>query len=112
MNSTAVTIYEPPISLSWYSLLIVFGALSVVSAIFPNKVKKDQHDGDWLYTGMIINLRGVPDEVGKVAEKAGVVYTNLYEREYPSGKLAWRVKINDKFYYLSKTLVRLKATPA
>lgn len=112
MNSTAVAIYEAPISLNWFRILISLAALSAVSALFPKKIVAEDTDDVWKYTGFIINLRGVPDELGRAAEKAGVVYTNLYEREYPSGKFAWRVKINDKYYYLSRTLVRLKATPS
>lgn len=111
MNSTAVALYEPPTILNWSGILISFAVLTVLSAIFPKETDKDT-ENDWHYCGMIIDLRSVPGELGKAATEAGVVYTGLYEREYPSGKFAWRVKINDKYYYLSRTLVRLKAVPA
>jgi hypothetical protein len=113
MNSTAVALYEPPISLNGFSAIILLAALMAVSALFPKPIVTEEPNDDiWKYTGFIINLQGVPGELGKAAERAGVVYTNLYEREYPSGKFAWRVKINDMYYYLSRTLVRLKAVPA
>ena len=112
MYST-VALYEPPTILNWSGILVSFVVLTVLSAIFPRETDTDKDtENDWHYCGMIIDLRSVPGELGKAASEAGVVYTGLYEREYPSGKFAWRVKINDKYYYLSRTLVRLKAVPA
>jgi hypothetical protein len=109
MDSTVV-IYEPP-WMTWYTVGMTFAVLTFLSTLCSrNQVEVDEDI--WRYCGMIIDLRGVPGELGKAALEAGVVYTSLYEREYPSGKFAWRVKINDKFYYLSRTLVRLKAVPA
>jgi hypothetical protein len=108
MDSSLI-IYEPQ-WMTWYTIGMTFAVLTFLSTLCPQKV--EEREGNWLYTGMIIDLRGVPGELGKVATEAGVVYTSLYEREYPSGKFAWRVKINDKYYYLSRTLVRLKAVPA
>jgi hypothetical protein len=109
MNSTAVAIYDPPSILNWSSILVSFVILTVLTAIFPKEADAEEA---WRYCGMIIDLRGAPGELGKAATEAGVVYTGLYEREYASGKFAWRVKINDKYHYLSRTLVRLKAVPA
>jgi hypothetical protein len=105
----SIVIYEPP-WMTWYSVGLTFAVLTFLSTLCPQKVENDEDI--WRYCGMIIDLRGVPGELGKAATEAGVVYTSLYEREYPSGKFAWRVKINDKYYYLSRTLVRLKAVPA
>jgi len=106
----SIVLYEPQ-WMTWYSVGLTFAVLTFLSTLCPRKEDKVE-ESNWLYTGMIIDLRGVPGELGKTAENAGVVYTSLYEREYPSGKFAWRVKINDKYYYLSRTLVRLKAVPA
>jgi hypothetical protein len=109
---SSIIIYEPP-WMTWYTIGMTFAVLTFLSTLCPRTEDKvEVEEGNWLYTGMIIDLRGVPGELGKAASDAGVVYTSLYEREYPSGKFAWRVKINDKYYYLSRTLVRLKAIPA
>lgn len=111
---SSVIIYEPP-WMTWYTIGLTFAVLTFLSTLCPQKAEAEAEaevNDTWLYTGMIIDLRGVPGELGKAAENAGVIYTSLYEREYPSGKFAWRVKINDKYYYLSRTLVRLKAIPA
>ena len=111
MDSTVV-IYEPP-WMTWYTVGLTFAVLTFLSTLCPQKAEAEAEVNDtWLYTGMIIDLRHVPGDLGKAAENAGVIYTSLYEREYPSGKFSWRVKINDKYYYLSRTLVRLKAIPA
>lgn len=110
---SSVIIYEPP-WMTWYTVGLTFAVLTFLSTLCPQKIKSevDSDEDIWRYCGMIIDLRGVPGELGKVVTETGVVYTNLYEREYPSGKFSWRVKINDKYYYLSRTLVRLKAIPA
>jgi hypothetical protein len=109
MSSYPVTLYTPPPPYYLIPLMVLSWVLLLRT--FINCKNEDPVDA-WTSTGRYFLLNdpeSLPNDMCDAAIESGAHSVELFEREYPSGKMAWRFMINGRHYYPSRTLVRLRS---
>jgi hypothetical protein len=109
MDSSLV-LYVPPLPPYYLVPIMVLSWVLLIRAFVSNK-NNDPVDV-WTSTGRYFYLddpESLPNDMCDAAIESGAHSVELFEREYSSGKMAWRFMINGRYYYPSRTLVRLRS---
>lgn len=115
---TSLVEYNPYFTINWYAIgmtglstlfAFLFAAAAGAATLSKEQSKEKTMDTTWVYSGKIIDLRGIPDNLGKIASDAGVAFGYVYYYRYPSGHVSWRVRINDTYYVIPRSLVLLRS---
>jgi hypothetical protein len=115
-NSTALIVYVPKMAVTsiipeWICVGFIMWILLKIQNIITIGRKRndlDHSDPDWVFNGLVFDLTNsteLPYEIDIAARKSLYLCTPVYERVYPSGKKAWRIKIKKNYFYLTQTLV-------
>ena len=117
INSTSLdlVIYVPKTSAimipDWVCVgFLIWVLIKIQNAITVRRKREelDHSDPEWNFNGQVFDLTNsteLPYEIDIAARNSRYLCTPVYERVYPSGKKAWRIKIKRNYFYLTRSLV-------